>query len=223
MRSFAAITFDCFGTLVDWRRGTREALTALPALAPWIPELDAVISAREEAEQEIQRGRFLPYREVLIRSLTEGCRRLGFHLPLAQAERFADSQGDWPVFADTPAALQRLARVAPLGLLSNCDAAPLAACAAHHLRAPIALMVDAGRAGSYKPAPGHWRVALEELRVPPERVLHVSAYGFYDLIPAHALGFALAFVARDAERAPAGLPLDFAARDLADLADQLGA
>jgi FMN phosphatase YigB (HAD superfamily) len=64
---------------------------------------------------------------------------------------------------------------------------------------------------------------LAELRVPPQRVLHVSAYAFYDLRPANAMGFATAFVARYAERAPMDLPLAFRARDLADLADQVGA
>jgi len=220
---WSALTFDCFGTLVDWRRGTRAALDALPALSGWQERLGEIVAARERAEQEIQRGPFLPYREVLARSLEMACRSLGCPLPRAEAEQFADSQADWPVFTDTPAALQRLARLAPLGLLSNCDAAPLRACAEHSLRAPISLYVDAGRAGSYKPALGHWRVALEELRLPPERVLHISAYGFYDLEPAHRLGFGLAFVARDGERAPIGLPLAHRAADLAELADQLGA
>lgn len=220
---WAAITFDCFGTLVDWRRGTRTALASLPALAPLRARLDEVIAARERAEQELQRGPFLPYREVLARSLQQGCRTLGLALPRADADAFADSQADWPAFPDTPDALQRLARVAPLGLLSNCDPAPLRACAERTLRAPIALFVDAARAGSYKPAPGHWQVALAALGVPAARVLHVSAYEFYDLRPAHALGCGLAFVARDGERAPAGLPLAHRAADLAELADQLGA
>ncbi|MDA1259571.1 MAG: HAD-IA family hydrolase [Planctomycetota bacterium] len=219
---WAAITFDCFGTLVDWRRGTRGALSALPALSPWQDRLSEVIAARERAEQSIQRGPFLPYREVLAASLEEGCRALGFAVPRTEAEAFADSQADWPVFADTPDALRRLARLAPLGLLSNCDAAPLRACAERSLRAPIALFVDAARAGSYKPALGHWQVALEALQLPPERVLHVSAYGFYDLEPAHALGFGLAFIARDGEQAPQGLPLAHRAMNLTELADQLG-
>lgn len=220
---FDAITFDCFGTLVDWRRGTRAALGALPALAPWGGRLAEIVAARERAEQALQRGPFLPYREILARSLMEGCRALGCAIPRAEAEAFADSQADWPAFPDAPAALRRLARLAPLGLLSNCDPAPLRACAERTLRAPIALFVDAQRAGSYKPAPGHWRVALEALGLAPQRVLHVSAYEFYDLAPAHALGFGLGFVARDGERAPAGLPLACRAPDLAGLADQLGA
>lgn len=224
MRSYAAFTFDCFGTLVDWRRGMREALAALPGARGTEARAAELIAAREEAERELQRGPFLPYREILARSISAAWRSvLGRELPPEQAQAFAAAQARWPAFADTPGALRRMAALAPLALLSNCDPEPLRACAAGQLRAPVAVFVDAARAGSYKPAPGHWRAALEELRLPPERILHVSAYEFYDLRPAHALGFATAFVARDGERPPAGVPLAFQARDLADLADQLGA
>jgi 2-haloalkanoic acid dehalogenase type II len=219
-----AFTFDCFGTLVDWRGGMRAALRALPALGADGGRVDELIAARERAEQDLQRGGCAPYRGILADSIQRAWREtLGRELPRAQAEAFADAQGNWPAFPDTPAALARMALRAPLALLSNCDPEPLRTCAARHLRAQIALFEDAARAGSYKPAPGHWRAALEELRAPPERVLHVSAYAFYDLRPAHALGFATAFVARDGERAPEDVPLAFRARDLADLADQVGA
>ncbi len=224
MAAFLAITFDCFGTLVDWRRGMRQAIARLPALGDAAGQVDALIAAREEAERVLQRGAFLPYREILERSLSAAWQQvLARPLPPAEAAAFAAAQADWPPFAEAPAALARLARLAPLGLLSNCDPAPLRACAARHLRAPIALFVDAARAGSYKPAPGHWQAALRELGLAPARVLHVSAYADYDLRPAHALGFATAFVARDRETAPADVPLALRARDLADLADQLGA
>lgn len=224
MPRWSAFTFDCFGTLVDWRAGMRTALRALPALGADAERVNELIAARERAERELQRAGCAPYREILADSLQVGWRRvLGRSLPRAQAEAFADAQGDWPAFPDAPAALQRLARLAPLALLSNCDPQPLRDCAARQLQAPIACFVDVQRAGSYKPASGHWRAALAELGLAPAQVLHVSAYAFYDLRPAHALGFATAFVARDAERAPEDVPLAYRARDLADLADQVGA
>ena len=224
MRTFDAFTFDCFGTLVDWRRGMREALDRLPALAGNEEHAEAIIAAREGAERELQRGPFRPYREILASSLGAAWQQvLQRELPAQQAQAFAADQGRWPAFPDTAAALRRLAGLAPLALLSNCDPEPLRVCAAQQLRAPIAHFIDAARAGSYKPAPGHWAAALAVLQLAPARVLHVSAYEFYDLRPAHALGFATAFVTRDGERPPTGIPLAFQARDLADLADQLGA
>lgn len=224
MERYAAFTFDCFGTLVDWRRGMRAALRALPALGADAARADELIAARERAEQSLQRGPFAPYREILAQSLSRAWREtLGRELPPEQAAAFADAQADWPAFPDAPGALARLARLAPLALLSNSDPEPLRACAERQLRAPIALYVDAARAGSYKPAPGHWRAALAVLGAEPARVLHVSAYAYYDLRPAHALGFRTAFVARDGELPPADVPLAFRATDLADLADQLGA
>ncbi len=224
MAGYDALTFDCFGTLVDWRGGMRAAIRALPCLGGDTNRVDALIAAREETERGLQRGGFLAYREILARSIAAAWHEvLHRPLPADQAQAFADAQEDWPPFPDTPSALARLTRVAPLGLLSNCDAEPLRVCAARHLRAPIALFVDAQRARSYKPAPGHWREALAALNVEPARVLHVSAYAFYDLRPAHALGFATAFVARDGEQPPEDVPLAFRALDLTDLADQLGA
>jgi 2-haloalkanoic acid dehalogenase type II len=224
LRPFDAFTFDCFGTLVDWRRGMREALLALPDARGAEARTEALIAARETAEQELQRGPFLPYQEILARSISSAWRTvLQSELPPVQARAFAASQGEWPAFPDSPAALQRLQAMAPLALLSNCDPGPLRDCAAGQLRIPDALLIDAARAGSYKPAPGHWRAALAALQLPPARILHVSAYDFYDLRPARALGFAVAFVARDGERPPADLELAFQARDLADLADQVGA
>jgi 2-haloalkanoic acid dehalogenase type II len=224
LAGYDALTFDCFGTLVDWRGGMRAAIRALPSLGTDTDRVDALIAAREEAERWLQRGGFLPYHEILARSIaTAWLQVFGKPLPAEQAQAFAAAQADWPAFADSPAALRRLARVAPLALLSNCDPEPLRACAERHLRAPIALFVDAQRARSYKPASGHWHAALAALNVEPARVLHVSAYAFYDLRPAHVLGFATAFVARDGERPPEDVPLAFRARDLSDLADQLGA
>ena len=221
---FSAFSFDCFGTLVDWRRGMRAAIAALPDAPADEAGVARLIAARERAEQELQRGPFLPYAEILERSIAAAWRtERGRELDPAGRRAFARSQADWPVFPDSPGALARLARLGPLALLSNCDAEPLRRCAAERLGIPGALLVDAARAGSYKPAPGHWRAALAALGLPPERVLHVSAYDFYDLRPAHALGFATAFVARDGELPPGDLPLAHRARDLADLADQLGA
>lgn len=224
MRPFDAFTFDCFGTLVDWRRGMREALLRTPDLQGSEARAEALIAAREAAEQDLQRGPFLEYREILTRSISAAWRTvLQRDLPPDQARDFADAQAQWPAFPDSPAALQRLGAMAPLALLSNCDPGPLRDCATLQLKVPQALLIDAARAGSYKPAPGHWRAALAALHLPPARILHVSAYDYYDLRPARALGFAVAFVARDSERPPADLDLAFQARDLADLADQLGA
>ena len=90
-------------------------------------------------------------------------------------------------------------------------------------RATTAMRIEpAFRKPTQHAAKNYWNAALRLLNYSPDKVLHVSAYGFYDLIPASHLGFDVAFIARDSETPPAKLKLAYQAHDLADLADQLG-
>ena len=220
---YRALTFDCFGTLMDWRRGQAIALQALPELAENAAAFPAIEKARLEAEQILQAGPWLPYREILARSITTAAKQvLGITLSSASSLAFADAQAHWPPYDDSVAALKRLAVHTRIGLLSNCDDAPLRHAAKEGLALENPLLIPAEAVRSYKPDAGHWDAALRALGCRPEEVLHVSAYAFYDLVPAHRLGFSLAFLARDEEVAPTQLPLAYQARDLADLADQLG-
>lgn len=220
---YQALTFDCFGTLMDWRRGQALALKSLPEMAGHEASFQRIEMARMEAEQVLQAGPFLAYREILASSITTAV-EVVLRKPLSRnsALAFADAQADWPAYADSRQALARLAPHTTLGLLSNCDAAPLRHAASEGLGLTEPLLIPAEAVRSYKPDAGHWEAALRALDCRPDQVLHVSAYTFYDLAPAHRLGFDLAFLARDEEVAPDHLPLAYQARDLADLADQLG-
>lgn len=217
-----AVTFDCFGTLVDWRYGQERVLRQLPSLREHARALPTLMDARELAEQRMQRGPWLPYAEILARSLQEACDEvLQLALPVREADAFAAGQLGWPAFPNTVDALGRLTRKLPIGLLSNCDEEALTLCARKHLGVPISWLVSAERAQSYKPAARHWELFLEESGLAPTQVLHVSFARDYDLDPAAALGFPLGFIARRGAPAPEGLPLAVHAIDLADLVDQV--
>lgn len=217
-----AVTFDCFGTLIDWRHGQERVLRQLPSLREHAHALPALMDARELAEQRMQRGPWLPYAEILARSLQEACdEALQIELPGREADAFAAGQLGWPAFPDTAEALGRLTRKLPIGLLSNCDEEVLALCARKHLGVPIPWLISAERARSYKPAARHWELFLEESGLTPAQVLHVSFTRDHDLDPAAALGFPLGFIARRGAPAPEGLPLAVHAKDLADLVDQV--
>lgn len=208
---------------MDWRRGQAIALAALPELADQADVFPAIEKARMEAEQVLQAGPWLPYREVLAQSITTAVQTV-LNTPLSRSSSlsFADAQAHWPAYDDSVAALKRLAAHTRIGLLSNCDDGPLRHAASVGLQLEDPLLIPAEAVQSYKPDAGHWQAALRTLDCAPQEVLHVSAYAFYDLVPAHRLGFPLAFLARDEEVAPEQLPLAFQARDMADLADQLG-
>lgn len=221
---YAAVSFDCYGTLVDWRLGMEQSLAALPALAGREADFPALIAARMEAERRLEAGGWLPYAEVLARSLVEAAEACGLGVvPEEQAQEFAAAQARWPAYADSVKALRRLAKHAPLYLLSNSDRAALQKTASEVLEGTVHPLVCAEDVQSYKPAPAHFERALKALDLPPSTMLHVSAYPYYDLHTAHELGIATAFVARDPQVvAPEDLPLVASAADLAELAATLG-
>lgn len=208
---------------MDWRCGQKESLSALPEFHGMEERLEELDAVRMEEEQRIQEGPWRPYAEILADSLRLAAHKLlQIELSAGSCHTFSHAQANWPAFPDSADALQRLAKRCTIGLLSNCDAAPLRFAAIETLGLVAPLLVPSEAIQSYKPAAEHWNAALRLLECPPDRVLHVSAYGFYDLIPASRLGFDVAFIARDSETAPAQLKLAYQARDLADLAGQLG-
>ncbi len=220
--TWRAVTFDCFGTLIDWRSGMERVLRRFPSLRGREEDLEAVLAAREPLEREAQAGLFRPYAEILSDSLADACRQvLGVELTAAEKRAFAAGQPGWPPFPDSPAALGRLAASIPVGLLSNCDSATLRLCAEKHLGAPIGLFVSSEEVRSYKPAAAHWLRALEILDARPEEVLHVSFSPFYDLRPARALGFPLGFLARYGTPPPAGFSFAAAGATLDELTDAI--
>jgi len=218
-----AVTFDCFGTLLDWQGGQQRVLEQFPSLRRHEARIPELVELRGQVERELQAGAFRSYERILGESLDLACQRLlGVELTPAERRAFAAGQLGWPAFPEAREALARLAARLPVGLLSNCDAQVLRLVAHKHFRGvPIALFVSSEEVRSYKPAPAHWGAALAALGGPPESILHVSFSREYDLGPAGQLGFALGFVARYGTAEPAGLPLAVQARDLEELADRI--
>ena len=214
------LTFDCYGTLIDWRTGVREALAAIPSLRA--ADVARLVRDRERVEREIERGEYLPYGEVLARSLFAAAREQGIAVTEGEARLFADSQGAWPPFAESREALARLAERWQLAILSNVETRVLER-SVRALGAPFELLVTAEDVRSYKPARAHFEAALARLGVGPERVLHVACSLYHDVRPAAAIGMRTAFVDREGEGTPPDLAPDVAAPDLRALVAALGA
>jgi len=201
----AALTFDCFGTLIDWRGGQLRVLQQLPTTRPFRDRLHQLMAAREAAEQKIQTGPYLSYESILARSLTiavEQC--FSVELPAGEARAFAAGQLGWPAHSDTVPALARLAAAFPVSLLSNCDHELLELCARKHLGVPVQHLISAESVQSYKPQPNHWLRFLEVSGLSAEQVLHVSFTADYDFATARELGFQLGFVGRYQLDEPSG-------------------
>jgi len=219
---FEALTFDCFGTLVDWERGILDALQPVVQRHGVEADPERLLHLYGAAESEIEAGPYLPYSEVLGRVMERLGGALGFTPDAVERGRLARTLPGWPLFPDTVASLATLARRYRLAIVSNVDD-ELFAGVARRLAVPFDAVITAQQVRSYKPAPAHFLRALKTLRLTTERVLHVAQSRFHDIAPAQAIGFSTVWVNRRAGRAggatpEAGAIPDLEVPDLATLA-----
>jgi 2-haloacid dehalogenase len=210
---FDALTFDCYGTLIDWESGILSALgTLLGSAAPDDP--DRLLEEFGRFEPEAEAGVFRTYRAVLEDVARAFGREHGVAVNDEQAARFAASVADWPPFDDTVDALRRLATRYRLAIVSNVDDDLFAGSAAK-LGVSFDEVVTAQQVKSYKPAHGHFHEIVSRLDLPRERILHVAQSLYHDVAPASELGFTCVWVNRRAGRAGGGAtPASEAAPDL---------
>jgi len=193
MSRYDVLTFDCYGTLIDWERGIGDAFEAAARMDGLTLDRAAVLAAYHEIEPVVQAERYRPYREVLTLTAQRVAERLGWPLAAGRAAFLAESVPKWPPFTDTNAALQRLAADHRLAILSNIDDDLLAG-TRKHLGATFEFVVTAQQVGSYKPAPAHFTVARQ--RIGGARWLHVAQSLFHDIQPARAHGIPAVWINR---------------------------
>jgi 2-haloalkanoic acid dehalogenase type II len=219
MRRFDALTFDCYGTLVDWERGISEAFAAAARADGVALEVAAVLRAYHEVEPRVQAERYRRYRDVLALTARGVADRLGWTLPPGRESFLAESLPSWPPFPDTNDALRRLKGAGHrLIILSNVDDDLLAG-TRHHLAVEFDAVITAEQVGSYKPAPGHFEAARKRIGGAPW--LHVAQSYFHDVQPARALGIPTAWINRNGERPLDDRGPDHEFRTLAEAADFL--
>ena len=221
--SFDALTFDCYGTLVDWARGIPAALRPLLQAHDVEIDDDRLFALYAEFEADAEKGDFVPYREVLRRVVRRFGTRFDFTPTNAETERFAESVGRWPLFDDTNEALRRLDERFRLAVISNVDD-DLFRDTARQLEVEFEEIVTAEQVGAYKPRLEPFETAFTRLGVAPPRLLHVAQSVYHDVNPAGRLGLSRVWVRRYADRfggdAPNAEP-DLTVPDLATLADHL--
>ena len=213
-RPYDLVTFDCYGTLIDWERGISTAFVEAAAAEGCTLDAGAVLTAYAEIEPRAQLGGYRTYREVLRETARTVAARLGWPISDGRAGFLADSLVDWRPFPDTNPALERLAGSGyALGILSNIDDDLLEG-TLRHLRADFEVLVTAQRVQSYKPAPAHFLEARS--RAQGRRWLHAAQSQFHDVAPACAIGIPVAWINRKRERPSGhGRPV----RELASLAE----
>ncbi len=203
LADFDALSFDCYGTLIDWETGIAAVL------GPWARSRgldvgdEALLTAysgheaRAEAEHPAD-----PYPLILARSLRDLGRELGARVTDQDAQRLARSVPDWPPFPDSRGALAALAERYRLIILSNVDNESFAA-SNRWLGVRFTSVLTAQDIGSYKPSPRNFAALLAEagrLGIPPARLLHVAQSLFHDHVPARQAGLATVWINRRHDR-----------------------
>jgi 2-haloalkanoic acid dehalogenase type II len=218
-RLYDVITFDCYGTLIDWEAGISTAFAKAAAAEGRTLEPEQVLRAYAEIEPSVEAEAYRRYRNVLTESARRVGERLGWPLGREQAVFLAESLPSWPPFADTNQALERLvASGYRLGILSNVDDDLLAG-TRRHFTVTFDLIVTAQQVGSYKPAHGHFTEARR--RIGDDRWLHAAQSYFHDVMPARALGIPVAWINRKRESAFDAGRADREFHTLTELADWL--
>lgn len=197
--AFDALTFDCYGTLIDWEAGILAGLRAVLDPRGVRPTDEELLERYAAAEAAIEAGPYRRYREVLGEGLESVASMYAVKPTAAEAAAFGGSVGDWPAFPDSRAALARLKARFRLGVLTNCDD-DLFAASNRRLGVQFDWIVTAEQAGGYKPRIANFDLLLERLTVPRERVLHVAQSLFHDHVPAKSLGLSTVWIDRRHDR-----------------------
>lgn len=192
---FEFLTFDCYGTLIDWEAGILAALR--PILSAHLIELDdeEILRLYGESEAEAEAGKFKIYRKILEGVVEKFGQKLGFPPSTAEVQSLPNSLQNWPPFPDTIAALRQLHSRYKLAIISNTDD-DLFAATAQLLQVPFDAVITAQQARSYKPSLNNFQLALQRICRPKEKILHVAQSLYHDVVPTRALGWKNVWVNR---------------------------
>lgn len=220
---FTTVSFDCYGTLIDWEAGILPTLRTVLASHGRSLSDPELLELYGNFEAEAETGPYQSYRKVLDSVVQQFGERLGFRPSPGEIRSLPESVPGWPPFADTVAALQQLQKRYQLAVISNIDD-DLFAETRKHLGVEFDCVITAQQARSYKPSLNNFQLALGTLGISPDRLLHAGQSMYHDVIPAQSLGIGTVWVNRrsarpgvGAVRAAAAKP-DIEVPDLATLA-----
>jgi len=187
--AFDSVTFDCYGTLIDWETGLLGGLVPVVRSRGLAVDDDRLLELFAEHETVGQNERLRSYREVLVVTFERIAEVLGIVLLPGEETALVDSFRFWPAFPDSVAALHSLAQRFSLNILSNTDDDLFALSRGQLPGVRFDHVVTAQQVGVYKPSPAMFEAALERIGTPRDRHLHVAQSLFHDIRPASDLGW----------------------------------
>ena len=197
---YDAVTFDCYGTLIDWDTGVANVLGPWAAHIGFQGRIADLIECFSQRQQEQQRIRpALNYREVIREAFRQAAADFGAEAAAPDLDAFCSGVGDWPAFPDTVDALRDLkARGLHLGVVSNVDNASFRE-TQQRLGHLIDTIVTAETVGAYKPDLEMFEALFAALKVKGvarTRILHVAQSRFHDIAPGAEIGLDVIWIDR---------------------------
>lgn len=194
-QQFEVLSFDCYGTLIDWESGILSALK--PILSNHAINLtnQEILEGFAQQESFHEAGDYLKYRTVLENVVLDFGQALGFQPTDVEVKRLAESIRDWEPFPDTIKALKALKKRYKLTIISNVDD-ELFAYSARKLEVDFDWLITAEQVKSYKPSLQNFEVAIQRMGIAPEKLLHVAQSLYHDIVPAKSMGLATVWVNR---------------------------
>jgi 2-haloacid dehalogenase len=200
---FEILTFDCYGTLINWEAGILPVLHRVLAAHGKSADDATLLKLYGDFELGAESGKFQPYRDVLASVVAQFGDELGFTPTQDDLHALAASLPSWKPWPDTVSALHRLKSRFRLAILSNVDD-ELFAGTRPQLGVEFDEVITAQQAQAYKPSLKLFELALSRIHAPAHRVLHVGQSIYHDVIPAQALGLAAVWVNRPSARPGVG-------------------
>ena len=226
---FEVVSFDCYGTLIDWERGILPPLKQLLSNREIDFSDDGTLELFAEFESELEKDEndYIEYRKILQEIVKRFGQRFNFQPTATEINSLVDSLKNWQPFPDTVAALSALKQKYKLAVISNIDD-DLFAGTAKHLKVEFDWLITAEKVRSYKPSTRNFEIALETMGIPPEKLLHVAQSVYHDIVPATSMGISTVWVNRRHDKTgfgatmPASGKPDLEVPDLKTLVETIG-
>jgi 2-haloacid dehalogenase len=213
LSQFEWLSFDCYGTLINWESGILGYIRPLLKRKGCSASEDEILNLYSEFEPRRQQLPYHRYREVLAGVMNDFATQLRIELSEAETNGLADSIRNWEPFPDTVDAVRRLQSRYKLAVLSNIDD-DLFALTAPKLGVEVDCLVTAQQVQSYKPSPRNFETLLDRLAIDRSKLLHVAESLYHDVVPARSLGIASVWVNRRQGKPAAATKLVAAQPDL---------
>jgi 2-haloacid dehalogenase len=226
---FEVVSFDCYGTLIDWESGILSALKQLLSNREIDFSDEGILELFAEVESELENpnNSYIKYREILQEIVKKFGQQFDFAPTETEINGLVDSVKNWQPFPDTVAALSALKQKYKLAVISNIDN-DLFAGTAKHLKVELDWLITAEQVRSYKPSTRNFEIALETMGIAPAKVLHVAQSVYHDIVPAASMGISTVWVNRRHDKTGSGATMpasgkpDLEVPDLKTLVEIIG-